>query len=473
MMRPKWLYPILVVVIGAFQIWTIKPESLYNEDACLFLSHARNLALKQPYGATHFVYTAEAATYSPSEYPPVLPIMMVPIYRVSGLHLYPYKIMITFVLLLSIIIIDKYYRRRLTTSQRLLLLALLGFCPFITELKNEILSDIPFLLFVYMLFLLVNTIDPNETKDYWVSGILAGLLSYLAYGTRTIGVGLVPCIIIFGLLRYRRVLRFSIVASVVFIVLASVQSRFVSSDSDYLRGAFLDVRTPLRNLHFYVGTASLIWDAGIGSSTRIVIFAIATCLFFVGAWRAGREPLDIASVFFVGYALFLVFWPIHQARYLLPLLPVHMYFILRGLYAVRELISRSWSSAGRIVTISLACILLFAYFGKYRTSNFEHRSEGFDDSPSMQFYDFIRNATPQNAVFVAGAPRAIALYAGRQAARFPDRMDKENLIKYVNKVNATYLVASPVDNPQWLSLCKSISRAEPIFSNQSYIILKR
>ena len=472
-MNRKWLYPILVVVIGAFQISTIKPESLYNEDACLFLSHARNLALKQPYGATHFVYTAETATYSPAEYPPVFPIMMAPIYRLSGLNLYPYKFMVTILLIISIVTIAEYYRRRLTSSQLLLLLALLGFCPFITELKNEILSDIPFLLFVYALFLLVNTIDPNETKDHWVPGIFAGLLSYLAYGTRTIGIGLVPCIIIFGLLRYRRVPRFSIVASVVFVVLASVQSRFVSSDSDYFRMAFLDLRAPIRNLHFYVGTAYYIWDAGTGSSTRIVIFAIATCLFLIGAWRVSCEQLDIASLFFIGYGLFLIFWPMQQGHYLLPLLPVYMYFILRGLYVVRELLSRRWSSAGRIIATSLAFILLFAYFGKYRTSNFAHSSEGFDDSPSMQFYDFIRNTTPQNAVFVAGAPRALALYTGRYAARFPEHMDKENLIKYVNNVNATYLVASPVDNPQWLSLCKSISRAEPIFSNHSYVILKR
>ena len=468
----RWLYPISLVVVGAFQLATIRPGVVYNEDGCLFLAHARNLAFAEPYNATNFIYTTETATYSPAEYPPVFPIMLAPVYRLSGLQLLPYKILIVATLMVSLVLIARFYRKKTTRPQLLLLLVLLGFCPFITELKNEILSDIPFLLFVYALFLLISIVGESETPNYWVSGISVGLVSYLAYGTRTIGIGLIPCIIIFGLIRHRRLPRFSIIAAVVFAALAYLQSRLVSSDSDYLRMAILDPRAPIRNLHFYVGTTSYLWDIGRGSLARLLIFAIATCLFLVGAWRVGRESLDIASLFFIGYGLFLIFWPLHQGHYLLPLLPVYMYFIVRGVYALQALIGKRWPPAGRVIAISLACTLLLAYVGKYRAWDFQFSREGWDSVPSMQFYDFVRNATPQNAVFVAGAPRALALYTGRRAARFPERFDKQTLLKYISKVGATYLVASPIDNSQWIILCQSISGAEPVFVNSSYAIFK-
>ena len=65
----RWLYPISLVVVGAFQFATIRPGVVYNEDGCLFLAHARNLALAEPYSATNFIYTTETATCSPAEYP--------------------------------------------------------------------------------------------------------------------------------------------------------------------------------------------------------------------------------------------------------------------------------------------------------------------------------------------------------------------------------------------------------------------
>jgi len=225
---------LLLFVFGlilAFQLATIRPGLLFNEDACLYLSHARNLALGQPYSSTHFIYTTETAVYSPAVYPPVFPVMIAPLYRLSGLNPHPYKIFLVCTLMLCLGVIAWLYRGRGSPSQLLLVVALLGFSPFMTEQKNEILSDLPFLLFVFAFLLLCSTMREREAKgsSYLRSGAYVGLLAYLAYGTRSIGVGLIPCIIAFGLIRYRRIARFSMVAAAVFAALAILQSRFISS----------------------------------------------------------------------------------------------------------------------------------------------------------------------------------------------------------------------------------------------------
>jgi hypothetical protein len=469
----NWLLVVVVGLVGALQIATIRPGLINNEDACLFLSHARNLALGRPYGATGFIYTTETATYSPAAYPPVFPSMLAPLFRFSGLNPRPYKILLVCTLMLSLIVIARLYRDRTPRSQSLLLVALLGFSPFITEQKNEILSDLPFLLFVYVVLLLCNIMWERDAKDspYWWPGICVGLLSYLAYGTRSIGVGLIPCIILFGLIRYRRIARFSIVAAGVFTALAVLQSWFVSSTSDYLRMAVWEPRAIARNLHFYIGTMANLWDAGAGRSLRLAVFVIATCVFLIGAWRVLREPLDLATLFSAGYGLFLIFWPMQQAHYLLPVVPVYLYLVVRGLFSVRDFINRRWPTGGTLAAAALACILLLTYVGKYRTSDFGPDQSAWDGAPSQQLYGFVREATPQDAVFIAGGARALALYTGRRAARFPEHMDQEALTKYIAKVGATYLIASRIDSDQWIILCRSVG-IQTVFSNPSYTVYK-
>ena len=465
---------LLLGLIAAFQLVTIRPGFLAGEDTFLYLSHARNLAFGWPYGATDFIHTTEAALYSPAAYPPVFPILLAPVYRFSGLNPHPYKILLVCTLMLCLVVIAQLYRNR-GTLQLLLVVALLGFNPFITEQKNEILSDLPFLLFVCSFLALCSTLWERDGKGspYFWPGICVGLLSYLAYGTRSIGIGLIPCIIAFGLIRYRRIAGFSMVAAGVFALSAMLQSWLVSSNSDYLRLAVWDPRAAARNLHFYVGTTSYLWDAGVGTSPRIVVFALATCLFLVGAWKGIREPLDLATFFSIGYGLFLIFWPMHQGRYLLPLLPVYLYLVARGLFSVRDFISRRWPTIGTVAAGAVAGILLLTYAGKYRTSDFGPNPDAWDSAAAMQLYDFVRDATPQNAIFIAGGPRALALYTGRRAARFPEQhMDRETLSAYMDKVGATYLVASRIDSDQWAILCRSLGGTGPVFSNPSYTVYK-
>jgi len=48
-----------------------------------------------------------------------------------------------------------------------------------------------------------------------------------------------------------------------------------------------------------------------------------------------------------------------------------------GLYVLQALIGKRWPPAGRVVAISLACILLLSYVGKYRVADFQLSREGW------------------------------------------------------------------------------------------------
>jgi hypothetical protein len=81
-------------------------------------------------------------------------------------------------------------------------------------------------------------------------------------------------------------------------------------------------------------------------------------------------------------------------------------------------------------------------------------------------------STPKDAVIIASAPRALALYTERQTAQFPEQLDAENLTRFIGKVRATHLLASGMDASRWASLCASACRSEPVFLRPNFMLYK-
>jgi len=459
-------------LIGAFQLATIQPGMTGGEDSALYLLHARNIAFGRPYLATGYIYSIETAKYSPAGYPPVFPVLLAPIFRFNGPNPGPYKVLMVTVLVLCLLVIALLYRRRLSLGQLLLLLVLLGCNPFITEQKNEILSDLPFLLFVYVALLLFDDVRDStaESSSFLLRAFFAGVFSYLAYGTRAIGIGIIFSVFPFALFRYRRVPRSAIVAVAIFAAFAGLQSRLVSVNSDYLRIVNLIETTRTQNIHFYLGVMTHFWDAGIGAFPRFAIFAIATSLCVVGAFRQSLKSVDLPTFFCLGYGLFLVFWPHQQARYILPLIPVYLYYLVRGLDAASEFATQRSRTAGTLTFALLTGVMVLAYAGKYTASGFTTSLYAWDNAAQRQLYALVRTSTPVDAVIIASAPRALALYTERQTAQFPEQLDTENFVKYITKIGATYVLISRTDVRHLASLSAYIPEA--VFSNPNYILYK-
>ena len=466
---------IALCFIGIFQLVTIRPGMVGGEDSALYLLHARNIAFGRPYLATGYIYSIETAKYSPAGYPPVFPIMLAPLFRIYGPTPVPYKVLLVCVLVLTLFVITLLYQGTVPPLQLLLLVVLLGFNPYITDQKNEIMSDLPFLLFIYVALLLFGEArEPNaESPSYLLRAIFAGLFSYLAYGTRAIGVGIIFSIIAFVLFRYRRVPRPVIMAVIVFAVFAGLQSRLVSINSDYLRIATLKESSPLQNLHFYAGVTTYLWDSGIGGAfPRFLVFAIATSLSLVGALRQNLKSLDLTTFFSIGYGLFLIFWPHQQARYLLPLLPVYFYFLVCGLQATHAFLASRSQAAATVAVVGLTVVLLMAYVAKYATSYFGPSSDAWDSASATHLYSLVQAETPKDAIIIASAPRALALYTARQTARFPEPLDSANLTRYIAKLGATHLLVSRAGAMQWARLCGAACVSEPVFACPDYVLYK-
>src|SRR5262249_498676 len=137
---------------------------------------------------------------------PVLPLLLAPVYRLRGLDLFAMKAEMVLLFAAFLAVLYLTFRDELPAPYRMAVLLLLALNPYLWDYKDRIMSEVPFLLFTYLAFLLTARAhdEARSPGGRWWAALGAGVALYLACGTRSIGIVLVPCILIEGWLRRHR-----------------------------------------------------------------------------------------------------------------------------------------------------------------------------------------------------------------------------------------------------------------------------
>ncbi len=138
--------------------------------------------------------TSPEAMVGPTFYPWGFPLLLSPVYALSGLDLLPMKVLVLAFALAAQTMTFFLLRGRLPDCWVLLITFIMGVNPAIFNFKNHILSDIPFLFFVLLsLFLMQRiVIDRGRFLAPARHYVLLGLAILCAFLTRTHGLALIP-----------------------------------------------------------------------------------------------------------------------------------------------------------------------------------------------------------------------------------------------------------------------------------------
>src|ERR1700709_10058 len=117
----------------------------WGGDFALYIMHARNIANLHSYADTPFLYTPEALQ-SPQTYPPMLPLLLAPVFRIFGLNYAAFKAEMVALLMLSLWPVYCLARRR-TPDTSFWLVLLIGLSVPWLFLKDHISSEAPYLFF--------------------------------------------------------------------------------------------------------------------------------------------------------------------------------------------------------------------------------------------------------------------------------------------------------------------------------------
>src|SRR5579862_5893312 len=92
----------LIGAVGIFYLATLRQGHDWSDDFALYLHHAQNICEGAAYQETGYVYNPRRPLYGPPAYPPLFPLMLVPVYKLFGLSLTAMKVETTLLFMLAL-----------------------------------------------------------------------------------------------------------------------------------------------------------------------------------------------------------------------------------------------------------------------------------------------------------------------------------------------------------------------------------
>lgn len=427
------------LLIASFYLLTIRRGHQWGDDFALYIHHAENLALQQPYAATGYLYNKYEPTYTPRAYPPLFPVLLTPVYKVFGRNLEALKVETTLFFLLSLGLTYWLFRRELTLPYRLLLLAVAGMNPVLWASKDSITSDYPFLFF-FLLAALVLREAPRDGRS-WRWALLAGLVLYGCYGMRSIGLMFLPGVFLYEYLTYKRLTRFSLVAVLTCVGLIALQTLlFPTSESSYAAMFQLTVSGVLANLKSYMGDLSSLWPHRPSRILSLLLFGAVTLLAGYGWFQRGRRWMPVEALL-VFYLCLVAIWPANQGiRFLLPLIPAYLGYAVVGYARLnRHLPTKvQWATLG-VVLVAVATSYRYGY------ARYDHGT--IPEATGLPAFNdlcaYLRSHTAPNDVMIFHRARALTLFSGRPASIYIINGTPEQAAaqwEHIRQVRAKYVI---------------------------------
>ena len=437
--RVRWyVITIVLLSVSIFFAWSLRQGHVLGDDFAMYILQAKNFADGQVHRPTGYLFNPAVPHVGPSEYPPVVPLILALPYQWRGLDLQSMKVALFAVFLLALIplylLTNEYIRDPIWSGVAVLAFA---FNPLMPDLFNSIGSDLVLLPFVFWLLYIADVAYPKCSTPWGrlALAVLCGLLGYLGYATRTVGATLILVLPAVDLLRSRRITRLT-VASLAAVGCCFALHVFVlrpgTHDAALLRLFLFSPQHIFSAASSYLRNARALIPVHWKPLSFLLYFLLLT-LSVLGAWQSARKRPTAVGIFTAGYLVVIILYEATPLRYMLPLLPIVPLLVVTG---------SSWLTA-RMPALKPVLGLAFALYaiGCLNAAARVDRSpilEGISDPKLIEISRYIVDHTDPGAVVISRKARLLALMTGRSAAT----ASSENVEAYLRSVHAAYILIS-------------------------------
>lgn len=463
--RIPWRLPILLLAILGFHLATLREGHSWGGDFSQYLLHARNLATGLPYGEIPFVPNPDYPDHAPRAYPPVFPLLLAPVYARFGLNFTALKVAVNLFLVLWLGLLYRLARRDLSPGWGLWVVAIAGLSPLVWLFKDEVLPDGPYLGFTLLALAAAEGIRERRRhlEHPWLSGLWLAVIVYLAYGCRSVGIVLLPALLVEDLVEQRRLSRFALALTGFFALLAGGVSLVVHTENSYV-GMFLYSWSPhtiADNAQEYVRGLAYFWSNGYLRGAAYLLAVLLSALAGVAFLRRLRERPGAMELYVLFYLALLVMWPSGSGwRYLYPLYPLYVLYVIRGARPLAERL-------GKPVLVALLAAIGVSFAARYST--FGPLADGIRRASFVELCRFVEKSTEPGDVLLYWNPRVLALMTGRRAAIYSPFREPERGWGWVERSQARYVIVSRFVADDRLYLDPLVeryrSRLEQVFAN--------
>ncbi|MBI3533888.1 MAG: hypothetical protein HY072_00155 [Deltaproteobacteria bacterium] len=260
----------------------------------------------------------------------------------------------------------------------------------------------------------------------------------MSYGTKHIGLVLIPTFFVYEVLRTKKFPLLSCFAMLVFFVFALIQQKWIptrsfESQMPYFR---LDLSLILSNLRMYLGQPSVFFENGYWILGRQILFVIFSLFALSGLSRKSNlfsktlwRSVSIYEIFAFLFLIPLLLWPYNQGiRFLLPLMPLFFLYVFHG---ARE--------SGRYMSVFLLIVLVISYSINLTSSYFGPWNQ-MDNPLTTDVFDFVKQNTDPKDVLIFDRPAFSGFFTKRNSSiAFISKNDDE-MFDYMRSIHAKYLI---------------------------------
>lgn len=437
----------IILIVSVFYFTTIREGHNWGGDFSMYIRHAKNIAEGTDYKDTGYIYNPFYPYFAPKTYPPVFPFLLALVYKLFGLKLAIMKIEVILFFLMSLFIIFLVFKAELPFQYSLVMIAVVGFNPYFWDFKDNILSDIPFMFFTYLSILLINRAYQSDSlnrsrKIQMLYIILVGISIYLSYGTRGIGIALVPSLLIYDIIKRKRPSRFAIKVTILVVFFIILQNVFLHNESSYFKLLTISYKVIFGNILSYIRSLSNIWNNGFSEVFKIALFVFISGLAIIGCLTRVKSGITIFEIYFVLHMAIVIIWPMNQGtRFLIPVIPLYLFYSFLG---VQKISSFHGNKLGISVPIILVVAIFISYAIRYIKIDYGPIREGIAKKETVDLFSYIKQSTKEGDVFIFRKPRVLFLYTGRRASIYHQPQDDKELWNYFHEIKANYVIVGQV-----------------------------
>ncbi len=418
---------VLMGVTGLLSWAGLTDSHNWGGDAAAYIMQAASLTQGRPGDFVEINrYTVEHSSYpmGPVVYPWGFPFLLAPIYAAFGLNLAALKCagVICFVLLIPVIWVG--FRSAHAPAWRVGLICLFAVNPNLLAFLNQILSDIPFLLFSTLSVILIGRLVVERRGLISPAGdaVLLGACMAAAFFIRINGVLLPVALLSTQLFAQRRGRwRINVLPYAVFLGLFAVwRALLPAGEASYL--TYLHALSPSMIYEHLIYYARLGADFFAGVPFHHFVYYIALALALVGAYRRRRSDFHAVVYILLTLGLYIL-WPSTQGlRFLFPVLPFALSFMLTGMEALAaHAPGRRSATAGRLAVHVFVAFILCSFCIQIdidiSTNLQAHRRAplGPATQTSRNMFAYVRANAPEQSTVAFFRPRIMTMMTGRKS----------------------------------------------------------
>jgi len=483
------LIPYILLLLLLPLLWlNVKNSHDWGDDFAQYLIQAKNIVEGKSQTDNGLIFDNEAGRFAVSVYPVGLPLLLSPVVAVSGIQIKPLLLLESLFLIILGMLSFQFFRKYFSDIVSVLLALFLCYHSLTLELKSQVLSEIPFTIFLLSIFLVLRSEGFNLKKC-----LLLGFLCAFLASLRIVGVLIIPAIALYLLQKYLRekdhakaleisrtkiFMIISLSGTIIFLLLNVIL--FNISLSTFF-GFYLDANrvheTDFTNnlLSYY---EQLAYTFNIPYSNMLRWSPVCTLLILIGFVQDVRKNTSPVSWFLLLYLGVIGLYPYTSGgfRFLFPIFPILILYFFEG---IRTLIEKTGSFVQRSILIVTSLLLLYSQYYPLKQILKQDSSitEGPQDADSQEMFAFISNKTSINAVVAFPRARAMSLYGNRSATYLLKTKSGEENVALFEKLHVSHVVAdkgnpeSPLYDPALLNYLQyDHDNLRIVWENEGYTV---